>query len=79
MRDERQSEGFRQDLQGNALNLPGSGDLTGILQDDPHLSGSEFVEISDEFSHVFRHFCLYSLPRRDILCSLFALALVYSR
>ncbi len=36
-----------------------------------HLSGSEFVEISDEFSHVFRHFCVYSLPRRDILSSYF--------
>ena len=36
-----------------------------------HLSGSEFVEISDEFSHVFRHFCVYLLPRRDILGSHF--------
>src|SRR6266516_4582020 len=44
-----------------------------------HLSGSEFVEIVNGFCHVFHHFWWYSLPRRDILGSLFLLPGVYSR
>src|SRR5260370_38517790 len=52
MGDERQTAGLPQDLRGNAFSLPRSGNLTGILQDDPQFPKRRTHPLPQRDSHL---------------------------